>query len=228
LYEGETGEILDRVWNLQTRLPGCPLSQVVGDLNPLQVGSLGYEAGRYLAHIHQIPLGGFGELFGTPLSSYPTEVSFVYERLKGCMQAPTVRHHFSAQELQAIENTMHAAQLWDRSEACLIHGAYTPENLIVERGVTDYHITGVIEFAYAGAGSPEEDIAQLLCWFQDRPPGLERGVLDGYVETGTMTANFWDRLDRYQILVRLETLATGQLSEAKAEQIANAVRTAVE
>ena len=211
LHDDDSCSLLDRVWCLLARLPGEPLACVIRRLDQWQLESVGYEAGRYLGRIHQIPLDGFGEPFDASSPRYPTEQSYVAARVAESLRQPTLGAALAAQQRQDVERALDDAPCWDRHRACLIHGRYSPANVIVERGRTDYHVTGILEFAYARGGSPEEDIAHLLNCVSCPSPSLEKGLLDGYTEAGELDADFWERLRHYQALTALEALASGRL-----------------
>jgi hypothetical protein len=51
-------------------------------------------------------------------------------------------------------------------------------------------------------------------------PGLRKGFLDGYAETGTLGTQFWDRVRLYTALANLKALARahGEGQQAVAEQ----------
>lgn len=218
LYHDDSSSLLETPWCLLARLPGEPLAHAIAHLDQWQLESVGYEVGRYLGHIHQVPLDSFGELFDSLTPGYSTERSYVAARAADSLRQPGMSAYLPAQHCQELERALVDAPCWNRQRACLIHGRYSPANVIVQRGRMDYHVTGILEFAYARGGSPEEDIAHFLDSVVVPLPGIEKGLLDGYVEAGTMQAAFWERLQQYRALAALEALASGELTEDQAQQ----------
>jgi aminoglycoside phosphotransferase (APT) family kinase protein len=203
----DSAELIPAVWALHTRLPGDPLSQILDLLDDGQLESVGYETGRYLGRIHQIPLSTFGELFVPDTQSVTTEkghfIAQATEYLKACRH----RALLSDAVVDVLGSLFARTPLLDRRQACLLHGDYGTANVIVERSTTGFHVTGVLEFEYALGGSPERDMAKLFTWEMDGLPAFEKGFLDGYIEFGEIGPRFWDRLRLYQSLVCLAYLA---------------------
>jgi aminoglycoside phosphotransferase (APT) family kinase protein len=194
----------DMSWSLLTRLPGRPLSEVIDILDGGEQESIGYEMGRYLGFIHQIPLDEFGELFEADALNRVSEkghiLSKVAQYLDICDEDALLSGHGAAK----IHALFAQTTFLNYRQARLLHGDYRPENVIVERGTTGYHVTGIIEFAYARGGSPELDMTKLFLWHFEGVPSFEKGFLDGYVESGELGTRFWDRLGLYRIFTCLE------------------------
>jgi aminoglycoside phosphotransferase (APT) family kinase protein len=209
----DSEELIPAVWALHTRLPGDPLSQVIDLLDDLQLEAIGYEMGRYLGRLHQIPLGGFGELFGAASEGPVTEKAHVLAQATGHLDTCSRRGLLPDAETNVLGRAFARTRLLDRRQACLIHGDYTTANVIVERSTTGYHVTGFLEFEYAIAGSPELDMAKLFTWEMGGRPTFQKGMLDGYIEFGEIGPQFWDRLRLYQSLVCLAYLADADCVE---------------
>ncbi len=206
LHFDDTAALVSHPWALHTRLPGEPLSGVASALDEFELESIGYEAGRYLAHIHQIPLAEFGELFAPSSGGHTPEQAYVQAAITQLAEACAGRQLAPPEFVDRFLQLAARADLLDRRQPCLLHGDFTPENVIVERGSTGYHVTGILEFEQALGASPERDIATLLNWGAEQWPTFQRGFLDGYAESGTVPAQFWPRLRLYQALVSVERL----------------------
>ena len=70
----------------------------------------------------------------------------------------------------------------DRDGVSLVHGDFKPSNLLVDP--EDGHVTGVLDWEFAFAGSPLFDLATLLRESANLPPDFEDGVIEGYKAAG--------------------------------------------
>jgi aminoglycoside phosphotransferase (APT) family kinase protein len=212
-------------WVLLSRLPGTPLLQVMGGLEDAELEAVGYELGRYLAHLHQIPLNAFGCVFGSGPHDRAKEKEYVLSQVidwsaqyeKVDLLAPETR----SQLRRRFEET----GFLDRHRACLTHAALSARNVMVEDAVTGYHVTGLLDLAHAQGSSPELDVARLFAWSFQAVPVARKGFLDGYTEAGELSPHFWERLRLYQAFVALGILlkahrqADAPLMQQAAEQI---------
>jgi aminoglycoside phosphotransferase (APT) family kinase protein len=205
LYSAEgperQGETVDPTlpWALFARLPGRPLSDLCGTLDAWESEAVGYEVGRYLGHIHQIPLAEFGALFAPGPHNHLSEKGFVLSQIAEWLEECAREELLVQERLEAIRQAFMETDLLDRRRACLVHGDLVPANITVEQGATGYHVTGITGFSRAVGCSPELDIGWLFAQpFQDEP-NFRKGFLDGYTEAGELGARFWDRLALYQV-----------------------------
>jgi aminoglycoside phosphotransferase (APT) family kinase protein len=180
---------------------------------------VGYEIGRYLGHIHQIPLDEFGALFATSPHNHEREKGYVLSQATEWLEACAKEELLPDETLDALQQRFAETDVLDRRRACLIHGNLGPANIVVERGATGYHVTGILDFTHALGGSPELDMSKLLAWHIKDSPSLQKGLLDGYTEVGELEARFWERLVLYQVLVSLGALLSAhrrdQLEQAQ-------------
>jgi aminoglycoside phosphotransferase (APT) family kinase protein len=106
-----------------------------------------------------------------------------------------------------------------------VHGRFEPQHIVVERGATGYHVTGILDFTQAQAGGPEQDMVLLLEPSFQAAPNFQKQFLDGYAESGELLATFWDRLRLYGLFTSLHGLVRAyqegqtQRAEAYAQQI---------
>ena len=219
LYFDDSSALVPQPWALHTRLPGEPLSAVLSTLDEFELQPVGYEAGRYLAHIHQIPLAEFGELFAAELSGQTSEQAYVANTIAQLADACTSGQLASPEIVEEFRRLATESELLDRRRPCLLHGDYTPQNIVVERGASGYHVTGILEFERALGGSPERDIAALLNWGTEQWPAFQTGLLDGYAESGTVSAKFWPRLRLYQAILAVEHLVAGGTKNQEATAV---------
>lgn len=194
-------------WILLSRLPGQPLAQVQDTLEPWDLESLGYEAGRYLAHIHQIAVDTFGTLFIDGPDNQVREKAYVLAEIDQHLAECSEHDLLDKTTAQKLRDRLADTEDLTRHQPCLIHGDFQSTNLIVEQGMTGHHITGIRDFAHALGGSPEHDIATLFVHDLSGESAVQKEFLDGYTESGELTASFWNRLALYQVVIGLRGLA---------------------
>jgi aminoglycoside phosphotransferase (APT) family kinase protein len=205
LLGDDSGATVPYPWALLTCLPGRPLSGILDTLSDEELALIGYEMGRYLGHMHQIPLDTFGQFLPPPLSPH-SEVAYIAARAAPALETCRERGLLPAAVIELLQQLLGSSPLLDRPQACLIHGAFGPSSVIVERGAAGYHVTGFLGFECAIGGSPELEMAPLFAWTLEGRPSFEKEFLDGYVELGEIGPRFWDRLELHQALVCLERL----------------------
>lgn len=193
-------------WAVLTQLPGQPLNELMGSLDDGELEAVSYEMGRYLAHLHQIPVDEFGTLFADGPCNHVQEDAYV-----GCqggvwLDSCNEQGLLTTGEIGELRALLGRSDLLRRKRACLVHGGFRARSVSVERGATGYHVTGFLGFTRAQGGSPELDMGILLAWDLGDAPASQRAVLDGYTEVGVLPAGFWERLALYQALAGLERL----------------------
>ncbi|MFC6153228.1 phosphotransferase [Nocardioides yefusunii] len=84
---------------------------------------------------------------------------------------------WSESELDALERVAERAQdlLDEEPRTCLVHGDLNPKNVVL---AGDGSVAAVVDWEYAHAGSPHEDLGDLLRF--DRHPAWEQAVLHGW------------------------------------------------
>ncbi len=213
LYFDDSNGTLDCPWSLHTRLPGNSLAEVSDEMSEDELESIGYEMGRYLGRIHQIPLDEFGDFFAPDPLRNASEKGYFIARAAVCLERCAQNDLLNRWVVERLEKIFSQTTLLTRHRACLIHGGYREDNIIVEWGATGYHVTGVLDFERAQGGSPEQDMSALFLWSFAAVPAFQKGFLDGYAESGRLDANFWERLHLYQALTCLESLAAARRVE---------------
>jgi aminoglycoside phosphotransferase (APT) family kinase protein len=204
--EGESTEESPR-WILLSHLPGQPLAQVRDTLESWDLGSVSYEAGRYLAHIHQITVDAFGTLFSDGPDSQVREKVYILAEADRCLAECSEHGLLDSATGEELHSHLVDTELLTRRQPCLLHGEFQSANLIVEQGMTGHHITGIRDFAHAQGGSPEQDIATFFAHDLAGESTAQKEFLDGYAESGELLASFWDRLALYQAFISLRILA---------------------
>ena len=94
----------------------------------------------------------------------------------------------------------------DRDGISLVHGDFKLSNLLVDP--EDGHLTGVLDWEFAFAGSPLFDLATLLRESASLPPDFEAGIVKGYEGAGGRLPPHWRRTVRLLDLANLCTFLT--------------------
>lgn len=219
LHFDDSASLLAAPWVLYTRLPGEPLSLVLDTMDEWELESIGYEMGRYLAHIHQIPMPSFGAFFDSDSPRYANEKTYVIEQLRSLIDECAIRELVTRQDASIIEQLFEKSRALEHHQPCLIHGDYTECNVIVERSeTTEYHITGIVDLGSAAAGSLEQDMSGLFNRsFENRRP-FQKGFLDGYTDIKELGPLFWERIGLYRICTYLRDMLADQENELKRRQ----------
>lgn len=193
-------------WALLTRVSGQPLARVADLLDDWELETIGYETGRYLSHIHQVPVDEFGTLFVRGPHNHPREKAYQLAQVGEWLVACTQNVLLPAETAAAFRRHLAETDLLNRRQACLIHGDLGPDKIMVEKEGTGYHVTGILGFDRAQGGSPEFDMAGLFNWPMAEAPSFQKSFLDGYAESGELPVHFWERLALYQAVFCLNKI----------------------
>jgi aminoglycoside phosphotransferase (APT) family kinase protein len=193
----------DIPWAMLTWLPGQSFAEVIHHMDGWELESVGYEMGRYLGHIHQLSLDQFGCLFRDGPHNHVSEQAYIVAQAKEWIDRCAEVQALSEATLDALEKAFVHTDLLNRRQACLTHGEFALQHVMVEHGATGYHVTGILDFAHAQASGPELDMVLLLEPGFQEMPSFQKGFLDGYAESGELPAAFWDRLRLYGLFTSL-------------------------
>ena len=204
LPDRSAGDARSTPWALLTWLPGQSFAQIRQTMDDWELEAVGYEMGRYLGHIHQLRLDRFGTLFEDGPHNHTREKAHLLSQAKDWLDKCAADSILSQATIEALEQSFTRTDLLDRRQACLVHGRFEPRHILLERGATGYHVTGIVDFTHARAGSPEQDMVLLLDPDFQQAPTFQKGFLDGYAESGELSATFWGRLKIYRLFAALE------------------------
>ncbi|MBN1639831.1 MAG: phosphotransferase [Anaerolineae bacterium] len=196
----------DAAWTLLTRLPGASLTHVIDALDTSELEALGYEAGRYVARVHGIPLDRFGSPFAPSAQDHEREKGYVMAQADAWLDRCAEQALLPGVDRDALRHRFAESTVLDRRQPCLVHGRLRACDIMVERGATGHHVTGLTDWSAARAAAPELDLSTLFAIDFANLPGIQKGFLDGYTEAGDLPATFWDRLAVYQAFAALEWL----------------------
>lgn len=192
-------------WALLSRVPGTALLQTMGLLEDAELEAVAYELGRYLAHLHQVPLELFGGLLEAGPHAHVREKAHVLSQASDWLQECEAEGLLTPGAAAELRNRFEQTAALDRQRPCLTHADLSARKVIVEPGHAGHHVTGLVGWARAQGGSPERDIAGLFAWDLTQS-AAQKGLLDGYTESAELPPHFWERLDLYEAFRSLEAL----------------------
>ena len=175
-------------FSIETKLPGNPLGDLLGDLSTEELNHLMNQAGEMLSKINSIEVNGFGRI----KADGSTEFNSAEEVLKNNYFSPEKMMQV-ADECSIDENVMTQALdiLHDpkytnifQQKPQLIHGDFTPANILVDNG----NISGLIDFEFAEGGDPAREFANWDFFYKDSFP--IQALSDGYTDTSIWNDNF--------------------------------------
>jgi len=162
---------------------------------------------------------------GAPLPGFESYIVSCFEEQGGAARAGG---DFATRAIAFVRDNL--AYVPDDSDgARLVHGDFKPSNLLVDP--EDGHVTGVLDWEFAFAGSPLFDLATLLRESANLAPDFEDGVIEGYKAAGGRLPPHWRRTVRLLDLANLCTFLTNGVergTSAGSEQRIRDVREAIE
>jgi len=146
---------------------------------------------------------------GAPLPGFESYIVSCFEEQGG---AARTGEAFAARTIAFVRDNLTYVPD-DRDGARLVHGDFKSSNLLVDP--EDGHVTGVLDWEFAFAGSPLFDLATLLRESANLPPDFEDGVIEGYKAAGGRLPPQWRRSVRLLDLANLCTFLTDSVAHGK-------------
>ncbi len=159
---------------VQEKAAGEPLSRHAQRMGPEQGAEAVANVGETLAAIHDVRTTGFGPL-DSELQGATTRLSeWFIDGLAGKLaDARRIEPDAGPVLDQAAELLSAHRDLLDGCEAGLVHGDFSPDNVLVdEHG----HVTAVIDWEAVKSGPPEMDIGWWDCFFDTPSTPVDRLV----------------------------------------------------
>ena len=179
---------------IMTKLEGVPLAHVWNNLSTEQQIQVAYDAGRYLAMIHDVSFEGFGTLQTLRFTKW-------FERVIAQVESDTTEatylRQLDASVAERIRNTFdeHHSMLDIGKQGKLLHGDFQFKNILYHQG----RITGIIDFEWANAGDPCWDFRLEETWEADCV-GSRRYIYDGYASYRPIDDDQMLRVRLYKML----------------------------
>lgn len=218
LFFDDSGRLAPQPVALHTRLPGDSLATTLAQMDEEAQETVGYELGRYLAKLHSIPLGCFGEFFEEDPLSDVSEKAYTLRRVQSWLEFCAERELLTSDALTQVEGVFAETRYLSRPVACFVHGDLRAGHVLVESGAGAYHVTGLVDFQWSQGWGLEWDVARLAHEVFDGRPLLEKGFLDGYADTASLPADFWERLRVYRLAVALYNLVKAEAEKVESRQ----------
>jgi aminoglycoside phosphotransferase (APT) family kinase protein len=199
-----------------TKIDGIPLIDDWPNFSEAQQAEAGRAAGRYLAMMHNISLGGFGKLLSVetdPLPSWFDHVEQFFERYAQYLLAQNVIDTPIYARMRTCLDQMRPV-VDAKSDGRLVHGDYQFENLLHRDGI----ITGIIDFEWGISGDPVWDFRLDEQWDSDCP-GSTAYIYEGYIRLRPLAPDHHMCVWLYKLLFHLDSVDMYTDSGQKAEQV---------
>lgn len=191
---------------LLTRPPGYPLSEILPKIENLDLETIGYEMGRYLAKLHSLPAFRFGEYLSSDAWAAGHERLYTLARLDETLRQCQERGLLPPESVKELKNLFRETPVLTLQDPCLVHGHFHEGNVVVEESVAGYHVTAFINFESSVAWCPEWDLARPFDRLVEKYSALQESLLSGYGSIGIIPEIFWSRLELYKLLARIEDM----------------------
>jgi aminoglycoside phosphotransferase (APT) family kinase protein len=186
---------------IMTKVSGRPVIDCWPALNAVERQRVAYEAGEYLARLHQVQFPQYGKMYDLPAVGFDTWPEVVedfyrnYRNLgieKGALSPELVAH------MDAMMQNM-APALAAVTEKGLIHGDYHFENILQDAG----QVTGILDFEWSKVGDGSWDFKVDTQWERECP-GSRDVVYAGYQAVRPLDEMHPARSTLYRILMLLD------------------------
>jgi aminoglycoside phosphotransferase (APT) family kinase protein len=221
----ESRRIVPYDYLITTRLPGRNVYESRHLLDEHQTRELAWEAGKFLADLHEIEFNGWGKLSEIEADPFPNWPAYFFYYVKRYLR-PAHRHNMlSVVTLSQLELIIdrYGGALFQVDRAVLVHSDYHYENILQ----VDGRITGIVDFEWCYAGDPSADFVPSNDR-EDMLPGSEDSFLEGYINTRSLPEGQEQRIALYRLFLELEMVVTYQrinnrermeLAESKLERL---------
>lgn len=186
-----------------TKTDGTPLIDDWPEFSEAQKAEAGRAAGRYLAMMHNISLGGFGKLMNIETDPLPHWFDYIeqfFERYAQYLLAQNVIDALIYGRMHACLDQMRPT-IDCESDGRLVHGDYQFENLLHRDGI----ITGIIDFEWGISGDPIWDFKLDEQWDNDCP-GSTAYIYEGYTRLRPLAPDHRMRVWLYKLLFHMDSV----------------------
>jgi aminoglycoside phosphotransferase (APT) family kinase protein len=191
-------------WSLLTFVQGERFDLALTGALTDDIERMAYSAGAALARIHQFryPRAGFLDQDLEVTQTLGPEYAW-HSMLETMLASNRLRRNLGADlalrlERLVTENTRFEDQM-SLGGPCLSHSDYKPWNLLVHNG----QIAAVLDWEFAFASAPLNDVGNFLRYSARQPSAYESGFIQGYQAAGGALPDDWKRLSRMVDLINL-------------------------
>ena len=222
-------KIIDRVFALQSMLPGVNLESVCGSLSAEEQRAVAFEIGYQLGQIHSIRFDKFGDfLLGDGLENSRTWGNFFKDftsrNITWCAKYGVVDQSFA----NIFTDYMKKWQklLLINQPPVLIHRDLHLGNIQTQTDQNSrWHVCGIYDFEYAIAGHNEFDFAKPYWAIFDQYPTMKESMLSGYKSESNLSDLFEMRMSRLYRLAELTDFLVFGTKSGKKEEVIRALET---
>lgn len=191
-------------WSLMTFVEGERMDLALASASSEATWEMTRAAGQALARIHHIKFPAAGFLDEQLQVSQVLGPEFSWQTfLRMMLDHNTLRDNLGADvadELRRfIDRNVALQQQMSFGGPCLSHSDYKPWNLLASGS----HVVAVLDWEFAFAGAPLNDIGNFLRYSARQRPEYESGFIEGYREAGGALPDDWRRLARLVDLMNL-------------------------
>ena len=162
---------------VQEKLPGQTLAELVTSRSLEDAHAAVTRAGEMLVAVHEVQTDGFGPLDTNLRGPEASFGKWFIDSVRAQVEsARTIDPEVGPVLDQAFELLAAHRKTLDVSSPGMVHGDYSPANLLVDEAG---HISGIIDWEAAKSGPPEMDIGWWDCFFDTRETPAAR-LLAGY------------------------------------------------
>jgi aminoglycoside phosphotransferase (APT) family kinase protein len=213
---------------------GTLLSEVLsrrGELNAAAARALGAEVGRVVAGIGALRFATPGFFVDEALTVRPERPwsHQLVEVAEVCMaDTPPPRLDPAVRRAWVDLCAVHAPALAAvDAQARLVHADINPKNILVSGSDTQWRVEAVLDWEFAYSGCPYGDVANMIRFAGDYPPGFSDGFRAAFAEhqpDDMPLLDRWGYLGRVLDMFALSDLVTRPVGHAVADQAAERIR----
>jgi aminoglycoside phosphotransferase (APT) family kinase protein len=160
-------------------LEGTRLDELLDAADDALAATIGHNLGQVLARLAQMPMLRPGMFLDGDLrvGGWPAELADLESWVAHCSRTGPLGE-WRPDDRAALDALAEKAQeVVDRTDrTCLVHSDFNAKNLLVDPSTGE--VTGLLDWEFAHAGSPFEDLGNLLRF--DRRPAFADAVLSTY------------------------------------------------
>lgn len=194
LVESFSSEGKNKEINIESKLKGIMLDELMKSLNLQKQRKYINECGRVLSEIHTIPTDGFGILDSNGMGQYKTNEDYVLKmriESKEKYTEPSIKFGIKNYVLESLEYLRMYLNVYKNENSMMLHGDFTPQHIFFDGN----RLTGVIDFENVCGGDPVRDIALWDYFYSSTTPYL----IEGYVNKKIFNEVFNIKMHIYKL-----------------------------
>jgi aminoglycoside phosphotransferase (APT) family kinase protein len=187
-----------------TKVEGSPLVDAWNTLTSAQKYRTAHDAGRFLAHMHNVTYDHFGELRNLDHKRFRSVYDHIYDYFERYAHLAVKQGGMTKATYQRIDDLIQSLRPYLEyfPQGHLVHSDYHFENILQ----VDGQITGVIDFEWAMGGDPVWDFIQEEKW-ENQCPSAQDIIMEGYNSVRPLDPRHEAKVHLYKLLMHVETVA---------------------